>query len=244
MNELTDKNWILTALQKGEITLQGQFLNSSNYTFLSTLTYEGKVLDVVYKPTRGEQPLWDFPTGTLSKREVAAFLTSEALGWNIVPPTIYRRSKMPLGAGSLQQYIEHDPEYHYFRFDDTDKQKLRPVVLFDLLVNNADRKGGHILCDRKGSLWVIDHGICFHEEPKLRTVIWDFAGEEIPKELISDLDCFAARLEAKSDVYRQLSDLLNPAEIMAAARRARQLVESGHFPYPAGSRRPYPWPPI
>ena len=244
MDKLPDKKTILVALQKGDLSLQGQFLNSSNYTFLGTLTYEDFELEVVYKPTRGEQPLWDFPTGTLSKREVAAFQTSEALGWNIVPPTVYRRGKAPLGPGSLQQYIEHDPEYHYFRFDDEDKQKLRPVVLFDLLINNADRKGGHILCDRNNNLWLIDHGICFHEEPKLRTVIWDFAGEEIPNDLKSDLSCFATQVDSKGDFYHQLSELLHPSEIAALAKRSRQLVDSGHFPYPAGSRRPYPWPPI
>jgi hypothetical protein len=244
MTELDDKLKILQALQKGEITLQGQFLNSSNYTFLGNLAYDDLAFEIVYKPTRGEQPLWDFPTGTLSKREVAAYLVSETLHWNIVPPTVYRRQKAPLGPGSLQQYIEHDPEYHYFRFDEEDKQRLRPVVLFDLLINNADRKGGHILSNRKGGIWLIDHGICFHEEPKLRTVIWDFAGEEIPENLITDLTCLTTDLERKTEIFQQLNELLHPNEINAMLRRTRQLLDSGHFPYPAGSRRPYPWPPI
>ncbi len=239
-----DKPKVLLALNKGEFSVQGQFLNSSNYTFLSSLDYKDLHFDAVYKPTRGEQPLWDFPAGTLSKREVAAFVVSEALGWNLVPPTVYRRHKTPLGPGSLQQYIEHDPEYHYFRFEDEDRQRLRPVVLFDLVINNADRKGGHILSDRQGGIWVIDHGICFHDEPKLRTVVWDFAGEEIPARLITDLNCLLEKLGSTTETRTQLADLLSTAELAALTRRTRALVEARIFPHPAGSRRPYPWPPI
>ncbi len=116
------------------------------------LEHPGDELVAVYKPGRGEQPLWDFPQGTLVKREVAAYAVSESLGWELVPPTVYRRRKLPLGPGSLQQYVEHDPEYHYFRFSPEDKQRLRPVALFDLLINNADRKGGHVLRDPDASV--------------------------------------------------------------------------------------------
>jgi streptogramin lyase len=122
----------------------------------------------------------DFPRASLARREVAAYLVSEALGWRLVPPTVYRKDG-PIGSGSLQLFIEHDPGYHYFTFSDADRQRLHPVAIFDLLINNADRKGSHLLLDPDGHLWLIDHGLCFHREDKLRTVIWDFAGEPILK---------------------------------------------------------------
>lgn len=238
-----DKPAILTALQKGEILLQGQFLSGSNYTFLTQLVYMGVEMRVVYKPVRGEQPLWDFPHGSLAKRETAAFVTSEALGWELVPPTIFRR-KAPLGPGSLQQYIEHYPEYHYFNFQEQDKQRLRPVALFDLLINNADRKGSHLLVDPLNHLWLIDHGICFHVQNKLRTVIWDFAGEEIPSVLLEDFNRFSNDLESKQKVYDSLNKLLNPEEIGAMIGRAKQIIAMRLFPYPGRDRRVFPWPPI
>ncbi len=234
---------ILTILQTGEMTLRGQFVHGSNYTFLASIVHEDKEYPAVYKPVRGEQPLWDFPGGTLSGREVAAYLVSEFLGWRLVPPTVYRR-KAPLGAGSVQLYIEHDPGYHYFTFTPEDKQRLRPVVLFDLVVNNADRKGGHILIDQDHHLWLIDHGICFHVEDKLRTVIWDFAGEPIPSDLLADLTRLLKELEQTAPLVEQLKPYLSPAEIRALERRTRRLIEMGCFPQPAASRRPYPWPPV
>ena len=239
-----DKAHVITALQEGEILLQGQFLNSSNYTFLCDLVYAGETLRVVYKPLRGEQPLWDFPVRTLTRREAAAYVVSEALGWNLVPPTVYRRRKAPLGAGSVQLFMEHAPEYHYFRFSETDKQRLRPVVLFDLLINNADRKGGHVLKDQTGHLWVIDHGVCFNVEPKLRTVIWDFTGEEIPETLLEDAARLAEDLETGGGTHLALRPLLRVSEIRAVVRRARALIAAGEFPAPDPGRRSYPWPPV
>jgi hypothetical protein len=142
----------------------------------------------VYKPSKGEQPLWDFPENSLAWREVAAYLVSEALGWNFVPYTILR-DEGPFGPGSLQQFIDYDPNYHYFTFKDEDKARLRPVVLFDLLLNNADRKGSHVIIQKRTrKMFLIDHGLCFHEEDKLRTVIWDFAGQPMPPELLADLE--------------------------------------------------------
>jgi uncharacterized repeat protein (TIGR03843 family) len=234
---------ILTILQTGKMTLRGQFVHGSNYTFLASIVHEDQEYPAVYKPVRGEQPLWDFPAGSLSGREVAAFLVSQSLGWQLVPPTVYRR-KAPLGPGSVQFYIEHDPEYHYFSFTPEDKQRLRPVVLFDLVVNNADRKGGHILVDENRHLWLIDHGICFHVEDKLRTVIWDFAGEPIPPDLLADLTRLLNELEQAGELVEQLNPYLSPAEIRALERRTRRLIENGCFPHPAASRRPYPWPPV
>jgi hypothetical protein len=244
MSSLFEKDTILAALQKGEIQLQGQFVNSSNYTFLGMLNHEELHLPVVYKPTRGERPLWDFPPHTLTRREVAAFVVSEALGWELVPPTIYRRRKTPLGPGSLQLYIEHDPEYHYFRFSEADRQRLRPVVLFDLLVNNADRKGGHMIVDKTGHLWLIDHGTCFNEVDKLRTVIWDFAGQEIPAGMLADLERFGRETVEGSPLYQELAGLLKPAEVGWIRQRLERLIEIKTFPLPDQLRRSYPWPPV
>lgn len=238
-----DKAAILAALRDGELDVQGQFMLGSNYTFLGRMLFNALELPVVYKPRRGEQPLWDFPRGTLTKREAAAFWVSEALGWNLVPPTIYRK-KMPLGPGSVQHYIEHDPEYHYFRFDETDRERLRPVVVFDMLINNADRKAGHILRDTQGHLWLIDHGICFHTEDKLRTVLWDFAGEKIPNELKTDLQRLLGDLEHHGEWFGQLKGLLLVKEIRALAVRLKMLLQTDVFPFPPQERRSYPWPPI
>ncbi len=185
---------VLTVLREGSITLAGQFNWGSNFTFLVEVEHSGKKLQAVYKPNRGVRPLWDFPSNSLARREVAAYLVSQALDWELVPPTVYRR-RGPIGAGSLQLYIPHNPEYYYFTFSQPDKQRLRPAALFDLLVNNADRKGTHILMDQQGHIWLIDHGICFHTDFKLRTVIWDFVGEEIPSDLRQDLARLLDRLE-------------------------------------------------
>jgi uncharacterized repeat protein (TIGR03843 family) len=238
-----EKTTIEKALEEGEVKVQGQFLSGSNYTFMATVEDEENELVAVYKPVRGEQPLWDFPTGTLSKREVAAYYLSELLGWELVPPTIFRR-KLPLGPGSLQYYIDHDPEYHYFNFEAVDKQRLKPVVVFDLLINNADRKGSHILKDKDDHLWLIDHGVCFHEEDKIRTVVWDFAGQEIPADLVKDLRKLAEHLEARDEVWSKMAEMISPLEIGGILGRAKRMMESCRFPHPGGSHRPYPWPPV
>jgi uncharacterized repeat protein (TIGR03843 family) len=178
---------------------------------------------------------------------VAAYLVSEAIGWQMVPPTVYR-SKAPAGAGSLQYYIEHDPEHHYFTFNDTERQRLRPVALFDLLINNADRKGSHILIAPDLHLWLIDHGICFHVEDKLRTVVWDFAGEPFPDDLCADISAFRRKLyplnSGVSPLVESLMPYLSRGEIAALGRRADQLLELGRFPDVHPNRRPYPWPPV
>lgn len=238
-----EKSTILNALQHGEYQLQGQFLSGSNYTFLVDLIFKDLTQTAVYKPLRGEQPLWDFPAGSLSKREVAAYEVSEILNWELVPPTVFRR-KGPIGAGSLQFFIKHDPDYHYFNFSEEDRQRLRPVALFDLLINNADRKGGHILKAADGHLWLIDHGICFHPEDKLRTVIWDFAGEAIPQDLLIDLCKLVEAEENEQLITLRLGQLLRKREIAALLARARRLADRGIFPTPLGTRRSYPWPPV
>jgi hypothetical protein len=243
---------ILDALREGAAELKGEFMWGSNYTFLLNIEHAGLSLQAVYKPTRGVRPLWDFPSSSLARREVAAFLVSEALGWRLVPPTVLRKNA-PLGPGSLQLFIEHDPEYHYFNFNAADRQRLRPVVLFDLLTNNADRKASHVLIDDQQHIWLIDHGICFHTEEKLRTVIWDFAGEPIPAGLCVDLQHFYTKLRPQEEVApaapgSQLAAALKPylsaGETAALAERASQLVSSGRFPNPDQGRRQYPWPPV
>jgi uncharacterized repeat protein (TIGR03843 family) len=228
-------------LAQGEISLTGQFVWGSNYTFLVRVSGEDGEIEAVYKPARGERPLWDFPSGTLAQREVAAYQTSRALGWDLVPPTVLRPDG-PAGPGSLQLFVDADPERHYFTFNDEEKQRLRPAAAFDVLINNADRKGGHVLLGPNGHLWLIDHGVCFHEEEKLRTVIWDFAGEKIPAEILADIGRMHSALEAGGELRQSLDRLLAPKETRALKRRARALLTSGRFPLPSDDRRPYPWP--
>jgi len=223
--------------QNGSLELKGQFTLGSNYTFLVEITHEGETYPAVYKPIRGEQPLWDFETNTLALREVAAYIVSEALGLHIVPFTTLR-DEGPYGTGSLQQFVDYDPNYHYFNFSEDDRQKLRPVVLFDLLVNNADRKGGHIFFeDDTHKLYAIDHGICFHEDDKLRTVLWDFGGQSIPDELL-------ASLSLSSNLLADLEPYLSPNEIAALQSRADLICRRGIFPRQPRDRRAMPWPPL
>lgn len=234
----------LVALQKGGIELRGEFLWGSNYTFLVNVNYKGKNIHAVYKPTEGVRPLWDFPQESLPRREVATFVVSQALGWELVPPTIFRRDA-PFGSGSLQLFIEHDPEYHYFNFSDEHIQRLRPTVLFDVLINNADRKGSHLLIDPDDHLWLIDHGVCFHVRYKLRTVIWDFVGEEIPDSLYQDLLLLWEQFnQDSSELVKELRSYINDAEIEATFDRLQGLLQAARFPDPVPERRNIPWPEI
>jgi uncharacterized repeat protein (TIGR03843 family) len=233
---------LLRLLQEGTLELQGLLPNGSNYTFLATVTRSDETLYAVYKPTRGEQPLWDFPEDTLALREVAAYLTSDALGWDFVPPTIYRTDG-PHGPGSLQYFVHAKPDCHYFTFSNEEKAELPRVALFDLLINNADRKGGHIIKDTAGKLWLIDHGICFNSQPKLRTVVWDFGGQPIPTDLLDDLAVFRQRLDEDAELAEAYAQLLSPAEVAALRRRTDRLLKSSAFPEP-GPGRNYPWPPL
>ena len=237
----------LERLLRGEMEIRGEFMWGSNYTFLALVNHAGETIQAVYKPTRGERPLWDFPAASLARREVAAYLVSEALGWRLVPPTVYRKQG-PLGPGSLQLYIEHDPEYHYFTFSKEDRTRLRSVAAFDLLINNADRKGSHVLVDPDGHLWLIDHGVCFHVEEKLRTVIWDFTGQPLGDDLCGSLADFHTKLidtaEGESALAQSLKPYLSRGEIKALQARAEQLVNQSVFPPPDPYRRPYPWPQI
>lgn len=243
MTVLENQATLITHLKKGEIEVRGQFVWGSNYTFLCNLTYEGETIQAVYKPTRGERPLWDFPTETLAGREVAAFLVSQAGGWEMVPPTILR-ADAPAGPGSLQVYIEHDSEYHFFAFSPEDKARTRPAVLFDVVANNTDRKSGHLLVGEDGKLWLIDHGVCFHVQPKLRTVIWDFAGLPLTEAEHIQLASLRDRLLADPHLNEDLNEYLSHREILAMVTRINDLLETGCFPYPDENRPSMPWPPV
>ena len=227
----------LTILSRGQVELAGRLPWSSNGTFLAELCLDGVSMRAVYKPLRGERPLWDFPDG-LYRREVAAYEVSAALGWDIVPETVEREDG-PYGAGSYQRFVDADFTEHYFTLleDPRHHDALRVIAVFDLLANNADRKAGHCLLTGSGAIYGIDHGLCFAVPPKLRTVMWDFAGEPIADVLLADL----ARL-ASGGAPASLFDLLHPDEVEAALARAVAIVRGGHFPDPDPDRRPYPWP--
>ena len=232
-------------LRSSELTVVGRLPWSSNLTFLVALgadEHDGPEpqtavpLYAVYKPATGEQSLWDFPDG-LYRREVTAFALSEALGWGIVPPTVERHDG-PFGPGSLQLFVEADYEQHYFTLFDRGGHEaaLRTMCTFDIAANNADRKSGHVLEGADGRLWAIDHGLCFHRQPKLRTVIWDFADDEVPGHLLADLERLAG------DLPDTVGRLLNGPEREGLVDRIGRLVAAGTFPAPTGDRPPYPWP--
>ena len=227
-------------LERGNLRLLGLLPRASNYTFLGEVSGEEGTALVVYKPRRGEAPLWDFPDGTLCRREVAAFVLSEALGWPSIPPTILREG--PHGPGAVQLFIEADPNDHYFTLRETTLDEFRPVAAFDVLINNADRKSGHCLRAADGRIWLVDHGLSFSVQPKLRTVIWDFAGDPLPEELLADIRRVAGALH-DGPLRTELCALLHADEVEAAASRAARLVRSGRFPNP-GPGRPYPWPAV
>lgn len=234
---------ILLILQHGEIELQGQFLYGSNYTFLVELTHQGEKLKAVYKPAKGERPLWDFPEGTLGKREVAAYLLSEALGWHLVPKTLYRQDG-PLGEGSLQEYIGHDPNHHFFTMSPAERASLRKTAVFDILINNADRKGGHLLFDDDGKIWLIDQALCFHTEDKLRTVIWDFIGQPIEPDLIADISRLSGLLKQEGELTLELAQYLTEDELSALKERMIEIINNPVFRGPREDSMPYPWPPV
>jgi uncharacterized repeat protein (TIGR03843 family) len=231
---------ILELLRLGTLELQRELPWSSNYTFMGTVNREDMTAKVVYKPKQGESPLWDFPTGTLYKREEAAFLVSDALGWNLVPPTVSRKGDF--GVGMVQFFIEHDPEEHFFTFREPWDEQLTRLVLFDVIINNADRKGGHVLRDPNGKLWAIDHGVTFHDEYKLRTVIWELAGEPIPQPYLDTLTAFQACIAKGTPLAERLVRLLSPQELGMVRQRVKILLESQTFPFPRPGRPHVPWP--
>jgi uncharacterized repeat protein (TIGR03843 family) len=227
------------ALAGGELELLGYLPRSSNETFLVRVITEADPMLAVYKPRDGETPLWDFPEGTLCSREVAAYLVAAELGWPDVPPTLLRDG--PRGTGSVQLFVPFDPGEHYFTLAERFADAFRRVALFDVVTNNADRKAGHCLLGEDGRIWVVDHGVCFSVEPKLRTVIWDFAGEPLPHALRDDLRRLGSSLDGP--LGERLDGLLSPGELRALRARVERTAVVGRFPEPDGER-PFPWPPI
>jgi hypothetical protein len=227
-------------LRHGSVEAMEMIPWSSNYTFAVKLKLEGEPETIaVYKPKRGETPLWDFPSGTLYKREYAAYLTSRILGWQFIPYTVVRDG--PYGVGTMQLFVEHDRGADYFQFKDEFAEQLQRIALFDLIANNADRKSGHCLKGADGIIWGIDHGLTFHPQMKLRTIIWDWGGEPIPDPLLRDLERFTADPDRCARMRAVLSELLDPLEVEIFFERIQRALEIRAYPM-IGSRRSVPWP--
>jgi len=232
--ELTSPQ-VREVLANGTVDVLGRIPWSSNATLLVNVTADGLELPAIYKPRRGERPLWDFAIGTLCTREVAAFELSDALGWGLVPETVMREG--PLGTGAVQRFVDHDPDEHYFTLLDEHADRFRAFATFDVLANNADRKSGHCLRERaSGTIIGIDHGLTFHDEWKLRTVIWDFGGEPVPDALIGDLQA------ARATIQSRLEPLLAAREVDATLHRIDALLAGGALPLCDDGYGSFPWP--
>ena len=233
----------MALLRDGQCDVVGQMPWSSNTTFLCRVsdTSSGAAMLTIYKPRHGERPLWDFDKGTLCQREVAAVVVSDMLGWSLVPDTILREG--PAGVGALSRFYDHDPDDHYFNIVAGREHRFQQFCAFDVIINNTDRKGGHLLLAADDHVWDIDHGVCFHEQPKLRTVIWEFAGDKISQDILEDISNFACALD-QTDATTALSALLSATEIDAMRNRTQHLLQQQRFPLPRGDYHDYPWPTI
>ncbi|WNI32901.1 SCO1664 family protein [Streptomyces sp. ITFR-6] len=262
----------MTLLGKGELTVLGQVRGASNAVLYCSVAYEGEEAHCVYKPVAGEQPLWDFPDGTLAQREVAAYEVSEATGWGLVPPTVLRDG--PYGQGMCQLWIEaapqgeDDPGLLALVEDEepgegwkavalaevaegktallvhADDPRLRRLAVLDAVINNGDRKGGHLLPAPDGRLYGIDHGVTFNAEDKLRTLLWGWAGEPLPAEAVEVLDRLAGELEPGAALVTRLAELITAAEIEALRARVAGLRSTGLHREPSGGWPAIPWPPV
>jgi uncharacterized repeat protein (TIGR03843 family) len=234
----------LELLRFGDLDVQGRLVDASNATLYCGVSYNGVEAACVYKPVRGERPLWDFPDGTLAGREVGAYLVSAASGWNVVPPTLLREG--PFGAGMVQLWIDGDPTVDLTRLVRADDPALRRMAIFDVVVNNADRKGGHLIPMPDGHVYGVDHGICFHSQPKLRTVLWTWAGDPIPEPLLDTLARLRAELDPNcaSSLGEALAELLTAREVAMTRRRIDRLLRTRVHPEPSGDWPPVPWPPF
>ncbi len=257
----------LDLLARGEIEIEGRLVDASNTTLRAEITLDGVTRRCVYKPVRGERPLWDFPDGTLAGREVSAFLVSQATGWDLVPPTILRDG--PLGVGALQLWIDEpaeaesligfvpaydvppgwlpvanarDEDGDAYALAHADDPRLARLAVFDAVINNADRKGGHVLYPATGSVHGVDHGVSFHVENKLRTVLWGWTGKELTAEAADVLGRLAARLDG--DLGATLEEHLTISEVQHVRLRVRRLLRSRRFPRPPQDWPAIPWPPI
>ncbi len=232
-------SWLSTAT----VTDGARIPYASNYVFLLELQHDDAPSPgyAVYKPGKGENPLWDFPPN-LYRREVAAYRFSAALGWDLIPPTVEREEGLEYGIGSLQAYIPTDYSCTFFELREQYADDMRRFALFDWMANNADRKGGHILKGIGDQLWGIDNGLSFHQDEKLRTVIWDYAGEPIAPSLIADVEALIPGLDGGGQAAASLDGFLSEGEIDLLRRRAARVLEEGRLPAPPPGRRAYPWP--
>jgi len=230
----------LELLRCGELTVRGRLVDASNATLYCEVTLDGLAAACVYKPVRGERPLWDFPDGTLAEREAAAYLVSAVTGWNVVPPTVLREG--PFGTGMVQLWIDGDETVDLAELVHTDDPALRRMAVFDAVINNADRKGGHLIPLPDGHVYGVDHGVTFNVEDKLRTVLWGWAGERLTLEARQTLDRLRERL--CDDLGEVLGELLTRREVAATIRRVERLLSTGRHPRPSGEWPAVPWPPF
>ncbi|MCV2489137.1 SCO1664 family protein [Geodermatophilus sp. YIM 151500] len=227
-------------LREGEIDLEGRLLDASNVTLFGVVRTADLAAECVYKPVAGERPLWDFPDGTLAGREVSAFLVSEATGWRIVPPTVLREG--PFGPGMVQLWVDGDESVDLPAFVRRDVPALRRMAVFDAVVNNADRKGGHIIPTPAGHVYGVDHGICFSIEPKLRTLLWRWAGTPLPDDAVEALERLGDQL--RGELGDQLHEHLTRREVRCTQQRVAELLRTRVHPQPSGDWPALPWPPF
>ena len=230
----------LRLLREGELSIEGRLLDASNATLYCGVTLDGVTTTCVYKPVQGERPLWDFPDGTLAGREVSAYLVSEATGWDVVPPTVLRDG--PFGTGMCQLWVDVDTSVDLQTLARSDHPDLRRMAVFDAVVNNADRKGGHLLPRADGCVQGVDHGICFSSEDKLRTLLWQWRGEPLTDEAVEVLSRLRAELEG--DLAGALLELLTRREVRRTVARVDALLASGVHPFPSQDWPAIPWPPF
>ncbi len=230
-------------LASGELEILGQLVDASNASMLCRLHNAGETpIQVIYKPRAGERPLWDFPEGTLSQREVAARVVAEALAWPIVPPTVWRDG--PFGPGMVQAWVDVDPTVELVELVQSDHHHLRRMAVFDALINNGDRKGGHLLPTTDGQIWGIDHGVTFAVEGKLRTVLWQWRGQPIPEDLLADVRTWLNEWDSEAPWHDSLRELLAQDELDALRERGHLLIERRTHPQPSPDWPAIPWPPF
>ena len=231
---------VLRLLRTAELVVEGRLVDASNATLYCTADLGGTTVPVVYKPVRGERPLWDFPDGTLAGREVAAYQVSEATGWDVVPPTVLRDG--PFGPGMCQLWVEVDESVDLAALARSDHPDLRRMAVFDAVVNNADRKGGHLLPRDDGRVQGVDHGICFSAEDKLRTLLWQWRGKRLSDEAVEVLSSVRAQLEGP--LGEQLHELLTVTEVRATVARVDRMLRTRLHPQPSADWPAIPWPPF
>ena len=230
----------LRLLRDGELSVEGRLYDASNATLYCSVTLDGVTTACVHKPIAGERPLWDFPDGTLASREVAAYVVSAATGWDIVPPTVLRDG--PFGIGMCQLWIDTDDSVDLGALARSRHPQLRRMAVFDAVVNNADRKGGHLLPTSDGHIFGVDHGVCFSTDDKLRTLLWQWRGRALDDEHIDVLSGLRAQFEG--DLGAALRDLLDPQEVAMTIMRVDRLLTSRRHPQPSDEWPPVPWPPF